>query len=117
MLDLRSCVSKQRMQLGKETYSSRRMGSAGTQLRYSQEDLRSFVLSRVRKRFLFFIQQRGRVRQKMLCVFSLERFLRTEDAPKGRHKQMHTVDAIGLAFVSFVIGILVGQYMLGGRGQ
>lgn len=29
---------------------------------------------------------------------------------------MSVVDAIGLAVVSFVLGILVGEYMLGGRG-
>lgn len=29
---------------------------------------------------------------------------------------MTLVDAIGLAVVSFVLGILLGEYMLGGRG-
>ena len=29
---------------------------------------------------------------------------------------MSVVDAIGLAVVSFVLGILLGEYMLGGMG-
>lgn len=40
--------------------------------------------------------------------------LRSGYAEGGRG--MSVVDAIGLAVVSFILGILLGEYMLGGRG-